>query len=242
MPPAQVGWSRCSRARGAAHRAAGPCRGAARGAGAARVNGVVLKRLFTEGSDVKVRPTVVPDRPRAVPGRARLGERHAGQGAGKPVDGHRAGQALQAAGRSQGDQRAGLHQRRGGAPAGRGRRGRGPRRCADRETESRLRVRYRPDHRPHRPRHGDGRCAGQRRPRPTLLATIQQIGTVYVNFTQPNAEVLRLRKPMTANQLAQGWQRTGGRSARRARRWQRAVATGQAAVQRSVGRSHARVR
>jgi membrane fusion protein (multidrug efflux system) len=35
----------------------------------------------------------------------------------------------------------------------------------------------------------------------TLLATIQQIGTVYVNFTQPNAEVLRLRKLMTANQL-----------------------------------------
>jgi len=35
----------------------------------------------------------------------------------------------------------------------------------------------------------------------TLLATIQQIGTVYVNFTQPNAEVLRLRKRMAANQL-----------------------------------------
>jgi len=35
----------------------------------------------------------------------------------------------------------------------------------------------------------------------TLLATIQQIGTVYVNFTQPNAEVLRLRKLMAANQL-----------------------------------------
>ena len=35
----------------------------------------------------------------------------------------------------------------------------------------------------------------------TLLATIQQIGTVYVNFTQPNAEVLRLRRAMAANQL-----------------------------------------
>jgi membrane fusion protein (multidrug efflux system) len=35
----------------------------------------------------------------------------------------------------------------------------------------------------------------------TLLATIQQIGTVYVNFTQPNTEVLRLRKAMAAKQL-----------------------------------------
>jgi len=35
----------------------------------------------------------------------------------------------------------------------------------------------------------------------TLLATIQQIGTVYVNFTQPNVEVLRLRKLMAANKL-----------------------------------------
>jgi membrane fusion protein (multidrug efflux system) len=35
----------------------------------------------------------------------------------------------------------------------------------------------------------------------TLLATIQQVGTVYVNFTQPNAEVLRLRRLMAANKL-----------------------------------------
>ena len=35
----------------------------------------------------------------------------------------------------------------------------------------------------------------------TLLATIQQVGTVYVNFTQPNTEVLRLRKLMAANKL-----------------------------------------
>ena len=35
----------------------------------------------------------------------------------------------------------------------------------------------------------------------TLLAMIQQIGTVYVNFTQPNAEVLRLRRALAANQL-----------------------------------------
>jgi membrane fusion protein (multidrug efflux system) len=35
----------------------------------------------------------------------------------------------------------------------------------------------------------------------TLLATIQQVGTVYVNFTQPNVEVLRLRRAMAANQL-----------------------------------------
>jgi len=35
----------------------------------------------------------------------------------------------------------------------------------------------------------------------TLLATVQQINTVYVNFTQPNSEVLRLRRAMAANQL-----------------------------------------
>jgi membrane fusion protein, multidrug efflux system len=35
----------------------------------------------------------------------------------------------------------------------------------------------------------------------TLLATIQQVGTVYVNFTQPDAEVLRLRRAMAAKQL-----------------------------------------
>jgi membrane fusion protein (multidrug efflux system) len=35
----------------------------------------------------------------------------------------------------------------------------------------------------------------------TLLATIQQVASVYVNFTQPNAEVLRLRRALAANQL-----------------------------------------
>ena len=35
----------------------------------------------------------------------------------------------------------------------------------------------------------------------TLLATIQQVGTVYVNFTQSNTEVLRLRRLMAANKL-----------------------------------------
>lgn len=34
----------------------------------------------------------------------------------------------------------------------------------------------------------------------TLLATIQQIGAVYVNFTQPNTEVLRMRRALAANQ------------------------------------------
>ncbi|HEX6720332.1 MAG TPA: efflux RND transporter periplasmic adaptor subunit [Burkholderiaceae bacterium] len=35
----------------------------------------------------------------------------------------------------------------------------------------------------------------------TLLATIQQVSAVYVNFTQPNTEVLRLRRAMAANEL-----------------------------------------
>jgi membrane fusion protein (multidrug efflux system) len=37
----------------------------------------------------------------------------------------------------------------------------------------------------------------------TLLATIQQVATVYVNFTQPNNEVLRLRRALAAKQLRQ---------------------------------------
>jgi membrane fusion protein (multidrug efflux system) len=43
----------------------------------------------------------------------------------------------------------------------------------------------------------------------TPLAVIQQVGTVYVNFTQPSAEVLRLRKALAAGQL----RRTGGTAA-----------------------------
>jgi membrane fusion protein (multidrug efflux system) len=35
----------------------------------------------------------------------------------------------------------------------------------------------------------------------TLLATVQQVGTVYVNFTQPNTEVLRLRRALAGKQL-----------------------------------------
>ncbi|MCC7457901.1 MAG: efflux RND transporter periplasmic adaptor subunit [Nitrospira sp.] len=35
----------------------------------------------------------------------------------------------------------------------------------------------------------------------TLLATVQQIGTVYVNFTQPDTEVLKLRRLMAADKL-----------------------------------------
>jgi membrane fusion protein, multidrug efflux system len=37
----------------------------------------------------------------------------------------------------------------------------------------------------------------------TLLATIQQVNTVYVNFTRPNSEVLRMRRALAANQLRQ---------------------------------------
>jgi len=35
----------------------------------------------------------------------------------------------------------------------------------------------------------------------TLLATIQQIGTVYVSFTQSNSDVVRLRRALAANQV-----------------------------------------
>lgn len=42
----------------------------------------------------------------------------------------------------------------------------------------------------------------------TQLALIQQISTVYVNFTQSSAEVLRMRRALAANQL----RRTGGDS------------------------------
>ncbi len=35
----------------------------------------------------------------------------------------------------------------------------------------------------------------------TLLATIQQVSSVYVNFTRPNSEVLRMRRALAANEL-----------------------------------------
>jgi membrane fusion protein (multidrug efflux system) len=35
----------------------------------------------------------------------------------------------------------------------------------------------------------------------TLLATVQQVSSVYVNFTRPNTEVLRMRRALAANEL-----------------------------------------
>ena len=126
----------------------------------ARVNGVVLKRLFREGSEVKagqplfaidaasyqlhstvpvrLRPAPKPIWPRPVP-RPSASSRWS-----KPRH-----------------QQAGLRQCPGGAEAGRGRCRRGQGRGADRAHQPRLCHRHLAHCRPHRPRTRHRRCTGQ---------------------------------------------------------------------------------
>ena len=106
----------------------------------ARATGILLKRLFVEGSDVKPGQVLfkmtggLPERRRRRAGdaRARPGQRDAGDGAGR---------ALQAAARGQRDQQAGLRQRGRGAEDRRGRRRRRPGDAAERPDQPRLRHR-----------------------------------------------------------------------------------------------------
>ena len=118
----------------------------------ARAAGILQKRLFVEGSDVKagqplfqIDPAPLPERRRRRAGDAgaRPGQRDAGGGAGR---------ALQAAARSQRDQQAGLHQRRRRAEDRRGRRRRGQGQPAERPDQPRLRLGDGADLGPHRPR------------------------------------------------------------------------------------------
>ena len=84
----------------------------------ARVNGIVLKRLFREGSEVKAGQLLfqidpAPYQAAVDSAKAVLAKAQANLRAGQ-----RTGDALQAAGRRQGHQRAGVRQRAGGAGAG----------------------------------------------------------------------------------------------------------------------------
>ncbi len=88
----------------------------------ARAAGILLKRLFAEGSDVTRRPGAVPDRLDRVPGQPFRGAGDARARAGVAHPGGRAGRALQAAARGERHQQAGLRQRGRGAEDRRGRR------------------------------------------------------------------------------------------------------------------------
>ena len=129
----------------------------------ARAAGIVQKRLFHEGSDVKAGQPLFQIDAGAVPGGAATARRprwHAPQANLAQAAG--AGRALQAAGRGQRDQPAGLRQRRGRAEAGRGRRGRGARpRCRRRSINLGYATVHAPIAGPHRPRAGHRRRAGR---------------------------------------------------------------------------------
>ena len=106
----------------AADRIAGPRRAGARGAGARprqrrRAQAAVPGRQRGQG-----RPGVVPDRSVAVPGRAAQRPRQPRQVGSEPEPGRRPGGALQAAGRGERRQQAGIRQRGGGAENRRSRR------------------------------------------------------------------------------------------------------------------------
>ena len=113
------------RAGRAADRIAGPGRAGARGAGARpRQRRGPASALFTEGSEVKAGQPLFQIDPAPYQAAAEQRPGRARHGPGEPDPGRRAGRALQAAGRSERRQQAGIHQRRRRPEAGRGRRGR----------------------------------------------------------------------------------------------------------------------
>ncbi|MCK7498031.1 MAG: biotin/lipoyl-binding protein [Comamonadaceae bacterium] len=160
----------------------------------ARVAGILVERRFTEGSDVKAGQQLfrIDAAPYQADARQRPGARWpAPRPTSRSAQGP--GRALRAAGQGQRDQPAGLRQRGGRREGRRGRRRRRPGRGAVGPHQPRLRQRHRADLRAHRPRAGDRRRAGRARREATQLAVVQQIDPIYVNFTQPVAEVMRLR-------------------------------------------------
>ena len=205
----------------------------------ARAAGILQKRLFREGSDVKAgQPLFEID---ASPYQATLASAQASAGPrrGQPDAGQRAGRALQAAGRGQGHQPAGIRQRRR------------PRRSRPRPTWPRARPRCRRRAStwatPASPRRSPGRIGralvtegalvGQGEATP--LAVIQQIDPLYVNFTQSAGEVMRAA-PGHGKRPVQARRRAGRQRARAAGRRQRIPAARQAAVLRPDGGHHHR--
>jgi membrane fusion protein (multidrug efflux system) len=168
----------------------------------ARVNGVVLKRLFTEGSDVKAGQPLFQidpapyqaalDSAQAAVAKAQASREMATELATryKPLAEAKAISAQEYV-----NAEAARQQAEADVAAGR----------ASVQT-AKLNLAYAQVTAPIAGRIGraavtEGALVGAAEG--TLLATIQQIGTVYVNFTQPNSEVLRLRRAMAANQLRQ---------------------------------------
>ena len=172
----------------------------------ARVNGVVLKRQFVEGSEVRAgQPLFLIDpapyqaaldsaQAQLARAQASLAQATATADRYKPL--------AEAKAISQQDYVNALAR----AEDRRGRRGRRPRRGAERRasTSATPRSRRRSPGRIGRALVTEGALVSAAEA--TQLALIQQIRTVYVNFTQSSAEVLRLRRAMAANQL----RRAGG--------------------------------
>jgi membrane fusion protein (multidrug efflux system) len=160
----------------------------------ARVNGVVLKRLFTEGSIVKQGQSLFQIDPE--PYQAQLNSRpgRAGPRPGQPDLGRRPGRTLQAAGRSECGQQAGIHQRRRRPEAGGSRRGIAAKaQCKIAQINSSYANVYAPiSGRIGRALVTEGALVSATEA--TQMALIQQTDTMYLNITQSATELQRLRK------------------------------------------------
>ena len=203
----------------------------------ARAAGIVLEAPVRRGQRREGRPAAVPDRPGALPGGASPARRPRWR-ARRPTStqADRAGRALQAAGRSQRDQQAGLRQRGGGAEAGRGRRRRRQgRACRRRRSTSATPSVTAPiSGRIGRALVTEGALVGQGEATP--LAMVQQIDPMYVNFTQSTTEVLRLRRAHRQRQAASAPAATAAQVRVVLEDGSEYAAAGQAAVLRPDGR------
>ena len=166
----------------------------------ARVTGIVLKRLFEEGADVKEgQPLFLIDPApyqAAVDGAAAARARAEASAVNARLVAARNADLVKdnAVSRQEADASAAALQVAEADVAA------GPRRRADRPAQPRLHDRDRAGDRPHRPRRGDR--GGLRAGGPaTLLATVQQLDPIYVDLTQSADEVLRLRRDLESGRL-----------------------------------------
>jgi membrane fusion protein (multidrug efflux system) len=159
----------------------------------ARVNGVVLKRLFTEGSIVKQGQSLFQIDPEPYQAQLNSAQAALGRAQANLTAAAARRRALQAAGRSQCGQQAGIHQRRRRAEAGRGRRGAAKAQLRIAQINSSYANVYAPiSGRIGRALVTEGALVSATEA--TQLALIQQTDNVYLNITQSAAELQRLRK------------------------------------------------
>ena len=167
----------------------------------ARAAGIVQRRLFREGSDVKAgQPLFRID---DAPYRAALASAQAAlaRAAGQPDAGHARRPSATSRWSRPTRSASRTTSTRGRAQAGRGRRGRRPRR---RVQTAQINLGYASVTAPIAGRIGralvtEGALVGQGEA--TQLAVVQQIDPMYVNFTQSTTEVLRLRKAIASGAL-----------------------------------------